>query len=75
MKTMFDPAYPEEQQTAEFWEQVRLDAMCEWVLRQMDAGRIEPPPNDQTRHEESALQLSENMALSFSDGQIHLSLR
>lgn len=72
MKSVFDDTYPPEQQTAEFWEDVRLDAMCEWVLRQMDVGRIEPPPCNPTRREESALLKAKNVALSFSDEKMQL---
>ena len=43
MKTVFDPSFPPEQQTAQFWEDVFLDAIAEWLLKQMDDGRIAPP--------------------------------
>jgi hypothetical protein len=39
----FDPTYPQELQTSEFWEEVILDAQAERLLRRMDEGRIEPP--------------------------------
>lgn len=40
MKSAFDPSFPDEQLTPEFWEAVRLDAMAEWLLRQMEVGRV-----------------------------------
>ena len=43
MKSVFDESFPAEQQTAQFWEDVRLDAIAEWLVRQMDKGRIAPP--------------------------------
>ncbi|MHC5536702.1 hypothetical protein ACYOEI_00325 [Singulisphaera rosea] len=43
MKAVFDSSYPEEQLTAEFWRDVMLEAMAEWILREMEAGRIPSP--------------------------------
>jgi len=43
MKLVFDPSYSREQLTAEFWEEVILDAQAEAMLRKIDEGRIHPP--------------------------------
>jgi len=43
MKAVFDDSYPPEQLTAEYWEEQLLDAMAEWILREMEQGRIPPP--------------------------------
>lgn len=41
--TVFDPDYPPQQMTPEFWEDVWLGALADWLLRQMEAGRIPEP--------------------------------
>lgn len=43
MKLVFDPSYPPEQLTAEFWEEQILDAFADWLLKEMDKGRVRPP--------------------------------
>lgn len=43
MKSVFDPAYPSEQQTAAFWEEVILDAQAERLIRRIEQG-LEPEP-------------------------------
>jgi hypothetical protein len=40
---VFDLTYPQELQTAEFREEVLLNAQAERQLRRMDEGRIGPP--------------------------------
>jgi hypothetical protein len=43
MKILFDPSYPKEQQTAEFWEEVILLAQAEKLIRRIEEGK-EPEP-------------------------------
>lgn len=43
MKLVFDPSYPDEQLTAEFWREQLEDAAAEWLLKEMEKGRIPPP--------------------------------
>jgi hypothetical protein len=43
-ESVFDPTYTQDElQTAEYWEEVILDAQAERLLKRMDEGRIEPP--------------------------------
>jgi hypothetical protein len=43
MDSVFDPTYPAEQQTAEFWEVVILLAQAEKLIRRIEEGK-EPEP-------------------------------
>lgn len=43
MKSVFDPTYPPEQQTADFWELVILDAQAERLIRRIEQEKEQPP--------------------------------
>jgi hypothetical protein len=43
MDSVFDPNYPKEQQTAEFWEGVILLAQAESLIRRIEEGKTAPP--------------------------------
>ncbi len=37
------PPFPPEMETAEYWEEIILSAVADWLLGEMEAGRIAEP--------------------------------